>query len=184
MVTYGLHSARVEGAKERQAMSLMTYLRLKGQKSGEIKGGITDKGFENSIGVIAVTHSIVRPRDPASGLPTGKRMHQPFIFTKELDMSSPILLNVLTTNENLTSTVFNFYAPKSADGTGPATNVYRVEMVNARIASYDVRQANIRDPDNAKLAVYEEVALVYQKITWTWLQGGITAEDDWETPVR
>lgn len=30
-------------------------------------------------------------RDPASGLPTGKRMHKPFVITKELDKSSVIL---------------------------------------------------------------------------------------------
>jgi len=34
---------------------------------------------------------IVSPRDPASGLPTGKRQHKPFVITKELDKSSPIL---------------------------------------------------------------------------------------------
>ncbi len=32
---------------------------------------------------------IVSPRDPASGLPTGKRMHKPFVITKELDKMSP-----------------------------------------------------------------------------------------------
>jgi hypothetical protein len=30
-------------------------------------------------------------RDPASGLPTGKRMHKPFVITKELDKSTPLL---------------------------------------------------------------------------------------------
>ncbi len=32
---------------------------------------------------------IVSPRDVASGLPTGKRMHKPLIITKELDRSVP-----------------------------------------------------------------------------------------------
>ena len=27
------------------------------------------------------------------------------------------------------------------------------------------------------------MALTYQKITWTWIDGGVTAEDDWEAPV-
>lgn len=34
---------------------------------------------------------IVSPRDAASGLPTGKRQHKPFVITKELDKSSPML---------------------------------------------------------------------------------------------
>jgi hypothetical protein len=32
------------------------------------------------------------PRDPASGLPTGKRMHKPFVITKQADVSSAILM--------------------------------------------------------------------------------------------
>ena len=30
---------------------------------------------------------------------------------------------------------------------------------------------------------YETVSFTFQKITWTWIPGGITAEDDWQTPV-
>ena len=39
--------------------------------------------------VISFEQEIVSPRDAASGLPTGKRMHKPFVITKELDRSSP-----------------------------------------------------------------------------------------------
>jgi len=40
---------------------------------------------------IAFEQEIVSPRDAASGLPTGKRQHKPFVITKELDKSSPVL---------------------------------------------------------------------------------------------
>ena len=40
---------------------------------------------------------IVSPRDAASGLPTGKRMHKPFVITKELDKSSPKLAESVST---------------------------------------------------------------------------------------
>jgi len=59
-------------------MALNAYLKLKGQKTGAIKGSVTQKGREGLILVIAVSHEIVSPRDSASGLPTGKRMHKPF----------------------------------------------------------------------------------------------------------
>lgn len=39
--------------------------------------------------VINFDQEIASPRDAASGLPTGKRMHKPFVITKELDRSSP-----------------------------------------------------------------------------------------------
>lgn len=41
--------------------------------------------------VINFDQEIVSPRDAASGLPTGKRQHKPFVITSELDKSSPVL---------------------------------------------------------------------------------------------
>jgi hypothetical protein len=32
------------------------------------------------------------PRDPASGLPTGKRMHKPFVITKQIDVSTAVIM--------------------------------------------------------------------------------------------
>jgi len=40
---------------------------------------------------ISFEQEVVSPRDAASGLPTGKRQHKPFVITKELDKSSPTL---------------------------------------------------------------------------------------------
>ncbi len=62
-----------------------------------ISGGVVagKKGYDSykSMSCFSVSSadnsvSIVSPRDPASGLPTGKRMHKPFVITKELDKSS------------------------------------------------------------------------------------------------
>ena len=39
---------------------------------------------------------IVSPRDPQSGLPTGQRMHKPFVITKEWGASSPGLSITVT----------------------------------------------------------------------------------------
>ena len=35
-------------------------------------------GLSNALGTLPVSNTIVSPRDPASGLPTGKRMHKPY----------------------------------------------------------------------------------------------------------
>ena len=67
---------------------------------GGISGGVVagKKGYDSykSMSAFSVSSadnsvSIVSPRDAASGLPTGKRMHKPFVITKELDKSSPKL---------------------------------------------------------------------------------------------
>lgn len=130
-------------------------LEITGQKQGSFSS--------SPIAVIAVSHEIVSPRDPASGLPTGKRMHKPFVITKELDKSSPLLIRALTTNENLTTVVLTYFRQGQAVAT--------VTLTNASAAQY---LAHGQD---------ESWSFTYQKITWTWLDGGITAEDDWEAPV-
>ena len=93
-------------------MALNAYLKLKGQTQGSIKGSVTQKGRENTIMVIAVSHEIVSPRDLASGQATGRRQHHPFVITKELDKSSPLLYNALCTNENITQFELQFFRPK------------------------------------------------------------------------
>ncbi len=161
-------------------MALNAYLRLKGQTQGEIKGSVTQKGREGKIMVIAVSHEIMSPRDPASGLPTGKRMHKPFVITKELDKSSPLLYNVLVNNENVSEWELQFWQPSA---TGVEFQHYTVKLINANIASIHFRMLNNKNPELMKYAEYEEIAFTYQKIIWTWTQGGITAVDDWEAPV-
>ena len=166
-------------------MALQAYLNLKGQKQGEIKGSVTQKGREGKIAIIAVSHEIISPRDPASGLPTGKRMHKPFVVTKELDKSSPLLYNSLVNNENIPDWQLQFWTPqiKATTGSGNEVQHYTVKLTNANVASIAFRMANNKHPDLMKFAEYEEIAFTYQKIEWTWNDGGITALDDWESPV-
>lgn len=163
-------------------MAMMWYGYLKGQKSGQIKGSITQKGREDSIGIIAISHSIISPRDPQSGLPTGQRMHKPFVFTKELDKATPLLYNILCTNENVTEAIFKGWTPqiKAATGVGSEVQHFTIKLTNANIASIDFRMYNIRDPNLVKFTESEDISCTYQKIEWTWTEGGITADDDWE----
>ncbi len=161
-------------------MSATAYLRLKGQKTGPIKGGVTQKGREDTIGVIAVSHTVDSPRDPASGLPTGRRQHHPLVITKELDRSSPVLYGVLVSNEHLTQFDLSFWQATAA---GVERQEYTVKLTNANIVSIHFVMPNTKDPDTARLNPYEEIAFTYQKIQWTWNDGGITAEDDWEARV-
>jgi type VI secretion system secreted protein Hcp len=161
-------------------MALNSYLKLKGNKQGDLKGSVTQKGREDKIMVIAVSHDIISPRDAASGLPTGKRMHKPFTITKELDKSSPLLYNALVHNEQITEWELQFWTPSA---TGAEKQHYTVKLTNASISSIAFRSLNNKNPELTKYVEYEEIAFTYQKIEWTWMDGGITGNDDWETPV-
>lgn len=165
-------------------MALNAYLKLTGQKQGDIKGSVTQKGREGKIMVIAVNHEIISPRDATSGLATGKRQHKPFTITKELDKSTPLLFSALVNNETIISWELQFFIAKikSGAGAGGETNHYTVKLTNASITDIKSIMPNNKISELAKLLEYEEISFTYQSIEWTWVDGGITAKDDWETP--
>jgi len=161
-------------------MALNAYLKMKGQKSGAVKGSVTQKGRADMIMVVAYSHEIVSPRDAASGLPTGKRMHKPITITKEIDKSSPILYNIMVTNENITEFELDFWRPSAQ---GSEVHFYTIKLTNANICQMHEYMLDNKVPENMKFPPMETVSFTYQKIEWTWVDGGITSNDDWESPV-
>jgi type VI secretion system secreted protein Hcp len=157
-------------------MAQSAYLTLSGQKQGSIQGSVTQAGREGTILVHSFDCAITIPRDPASGLPTGKRQHSPIVILKEIDKSSPRLWEALVTNEILNTWILRFYSPTP---TGTVTQSYTITLTNATIASIDESMADNAIPDNLNLPMREQVSFTYQKIQWTWTDGAITAQDDW-----
>jgi type VI secretion system secreted protein Hcp len=161
-------------------MALNGYLSLTGQKQGAIAGGVTQKGREGTIAVHAFDVQISSPRDAGTGLPTGKRQHQPIVIVKDVDKSTPLLWNALVSNENLTSWILKFYATAAS---GVEQQIYTISLTNANIASINESMLDNEIQANASLPLREEITFSYQKITWTWVEGGITASDEWSSPV-
>jgi type VI secretion system secreted protein Hcp len=118
--------------------------------------GHTAGEFGGPITLSAVSHEIVAPRDPASGLPTGKRQHKPFTITKELDTSSPLLLHAFVSNESLPAVQIALMQGDQQVGS--------IKLTNASVASYDLHGQN------------ETFSFTYEKIEWT--VGTATASDD------
>jgi type VI secretion system secreted protein Hcp len=163
------------------AVALNAYLKLVGQRTGEIRGSVTQKGREGKIMVIAATHDIVSPRDPASGLRSGPRMHKPFVITKEVDRASVPLHQLQMDNENLRAWELEFWTPqvRATTGTGAEVQYFTITLTNASVTEINLQMPNTRHPDLAKLDTFEEVAFNYETIQWTWKDGGITASDSW-----
>ena len=132
--------------------------------TGQTQGAITGGGPNGAIEIEGLTHDVVSPRDPASGLPTGKRLHKPIVITKEIDRSTPLLLQALFTNENLPAVQLTL---DDASGNPIAT----IKLTNAGVA------------ERSEAGDTETISFTYQKIEWTWNDGGITASDDWEAPT-
>ncbi len=151
-------------------------LRVRGQRTGEIRGD----GPDGAIVVHAWNHEMTSPRDAASGLPTGRRQHRPLTVIKAVDRSSPLLMNVFVNNENLTEVTLEV---SRDDDQGQAAVYWRVHLVNASIAVLRDEGLNTLYPDNERFLPRESVSFTYQRIEWTYVDGGVMAVDDWEVPV-
>lgn len=165
------------------------FVKFTGQKSGFIRGDVGTRvlgyspSIANLIPVYGVTHSIISPRDPQSGLPTGQRMHKPITLTIDWSKASPALYNVLCTNENLTSVDITYYKTTSLGYRPYAT----IKLTNANIAAIDeasppgsVLPVNTADKAGVLEKHTEKVTLTYQSIKWTDVSSGVTATDSWE----
>jgi type VI secretion system secreted protein Hcp len=157
-------------------MALNSYLQLAGSKQGDIIGSVTQKGRTGKIMVMAFNHEVLSPRDAVTGQATGKRMHRPFVITKEIDRSSPLLYEALVNNEVLTTWQLQCFAAKA---TGIEVNNYTVTLTNAVITDIKSTMLNNKVAENIKMPLMEEVSFIYEKVEWLWVDGGIIASDDW-----
>ena len=166
-------------------MALNAYLRLVGEKSGEIEGSVTQKGREGKILVIAFTHEVTSPRDTTTGLATGRRQHGPLVITKEVDRATPPLHAAQASNESFKAWELELWTPRlvGAGGTGGEVQYFTIKLTEASIASFRTEMPNTKHADLMKLNTFEEIAFTYQKIEWIWTDGDLSARDDWENRV-
>ncbi|MEO7114201.1 MAG: type VI secretion system tube protein Hcp [Polyangiaceae bacterium] len=156
--------------------ALNAYLTLKGQKQGTLKGASTRE--KDATPVVAFAHQLVSPRDAASGLATGKRMHKPLTVTVEVgpgvgaewkaaaatgEVFSEATLTLLTTPPpGKTATVFETVKLKNAVVTKIA------EGLTDNAAS------------SAEKERYLRLTIDYQELHTTVVKpDGTTAADEW-----
>jgi type VI secretion system Hcp family effector len=56
-----------------------------------------------------------------------------------------------------------------------------VKLTNASISSVRQVMPNNKNPEFQRYETYEEVSFVYGQIEWTWVDGGISTVDSWES---
>jgi type VI secretion system secreted protein Hcp len=156
-------------------MALNAFLKLNGQKQGQIKGSVTQKGREGKIMVIAVSHEIVSPRDVATGLASGKNQLKPLMITKEVDKSSPLLYSAFCNHERITEFELQFWKPKISAGAGAGVEVqyYSIILTNATICDMKFMMLNNKNPELVRYAEYEEVSFTYESIEFVWTDGNV-----------
>lgn len=138
---------------------------VKGIKTGDFKG---DAAGSKLINVFAYHHELISPRDPASGLPTGRRQHTPIVITKEVGASSPQFFNAVATNETLSKVVITF---SQTQKDGREVNFFVVTLTNATAADFKEYTSGS--------TFLEDISFTYQKIEISDLIAKTSALDDW-----
>ena len=158
-------------------MALTSYMSVNGASQGDIKGDCpqaSDK--KDKILVFSIDHSVEIPKDTHTGLPTGQRIHKPFIVVKAKDNASPKLFQAACKGEQLTVELL-FYR---IDPKGQEQNYYKIKLEEAIIVNMREYNPLTFDPDSKPYHDMEEVGFTYSKITWAYTDGNIEFSDSWK----
>ncbi len=140
-----------------------------------VPGGCNIKQQEGKNALYGVAYTIVSPRDAATGLATGKRIHGPLDVVGKVDKATPLLFKKLAENANLSSVKLHCWSAVTlAEGSasGGSKEIYKIELKNAVVAAF--RHFVHLDGTLCFIASF-----AYHDITLTWMDGGISASDDW-----
>src|SRR5262249_3300627 len=118
------------------ALNAYLYLKANGQP---ILGSVIQKGREGAIQIYQFGHAQKSPYDIATGMPTGKRVVEPFVIRKAIDRSTPLLMQAFAQNQVVSGSI-KFWSAQvlGATGTGSEVQYYTIDFANAHIVS--VRQ--------------------------------------------
>jgi type VI secretion system secreted protein Hcp len=141
-----------------------------------IEGEVTQKGREGQIEVFAFSHEVASPYDVTTGQATGKRSHSPLKTVTRISKATPLLAQALGTNQILKKVEIFFW---NTTQTGTEQNYFKITIENCRVVSRRLWSPNKLDASTASYIPLEEVSFSYQKITWTFVNGGIEYQDTW-----
>lgn len=158
------------------AQSVALFLKADGN---DIQGDSTieSHGRKDSIECLSFKDAVRTAREKSSGMAVGRRTYEPVSFTKRIDKATPLLAKALCDNEEICAT-FKFYRPHPK-GDGTTEQFFTVELTGGRIAYIERQSPDAIDPARSEKPPFEEVGLVFKRITWTYEPGSKVHSDDW-----
>jgi len=156
-------------------------MEVTGKKQGKINGSCEMEGREDTILVYGMDHQIHIPRDPQSGLPSGKRIHGPLTIEKEIDKASPMLEQALCDGEHLSEVLLKHYR---IDATGVEEHYFTITLENAIIVEMSPYIPIAFLAENEPYRHMEKVSFTYSKIKWKHEIDSIESEDAWKAPNK
>lgn len=159
--------------------ALNSYMWIKDASGADIRGSVTIPGREGSVEVVALDQNVFIPIDPNTGLPTGTRRHDPFAFVKNTDASTPYLYHAICQGQMFSRVTVKTYR---VDNTGAEREYFTCVLDNVRLVKVAPALDNVFS-SKKKCAPLEQVAFLYARATWTFVDGNITYTDNIIGPV-
>lgn len=98
------------------------------------------------------------------------------MFEKEFDSSSPYLYRAVATGQTLKSAEIRFYNINDA---GQEVCYFIISMEGVKIMGVNPGVPNIKLAGNSQLNHMESVSIMYDKITWKYVDGNVQYTDAW-----
>ena len=164
-------------------MAEPVYLTLEVVSSGnpptreQIEGDstVTSLDRENTIECLAFE---VEGRAPVSARAAiGRRAYKELRIRKLIDRATPLIAKAFAQSQRVDGT-FRFYRP-SPSGDGTTEQYFTVTITDARVVSVRHLVFDTFDPATSTFPQLDEVTFVFERITWTFVPGGIEHEDLW-----
>ncbi len=159
-------------------MALTSYMTVKGNNQGDIKGDCIQSGHEDEHLIYEIDHEVEIPRDTKTGLPTGQRVHKPFKVTTEVSKGAPQLYQMCASGEQGEVEVKYFRISKE----GQQEHFFTVLLEEAIVVEIHHKKFMVMDKQYDQYKDLIRVSFTYSKITWTHEVDGVTGEDDWKAP--
>ena len=150
-------------------MPMPFYVKLESQKQGIFAGDAVTQSRQAWTEGLAFRYALTSPRDPVTGMPTGKPQHS-VTFVKRWSRSSPQLFEASVNNELLTRVTFEFVLPASGhDATEQVFQRTTLEAVTIISMRQSIEESALQTADMPET---EEIALTFRSITLENLLAG------------
>jgi type VI secretion system secreted protein Hcp len=154
--------------------ALNSYMWIKDESGTDIKGSVSIAGREGSVAVVALDHDVYIPVDPTTNQLSGTRRHDPFVFTKYIDAATVYLNKAVCEGQTYSQVEIKSY---QVDNSGVEKEFYRCVLENVKVIKVAPVLSSVFN-SKKKVAPMEQISLVYQKITWTYVDGNIQYSDN------
>lgn len=118
--------------------------------------------------------SVRSPRDAASGLATGKRLHKPITMSFTYHPTTAGFLSHLKEGAVLDQCDIEVYD----DANGKETLLFTVRLTGALVAACDVELADSKAAGDPVRIGDVKLGITYSKVSWV-IDGRVSYEDDW-----